>query len=624
MVKNSLLFLIIYTCFVSINFAQKKEYSFNYSEISSHPRLLLKKGEEANVINAISNSRQLKKVHEYVLVTAESLAILPTLEYQKNGKRLLHISRQALARLYFFSYRYRITKEEKYLKRAEKELIAICNFKDWNPEHFLDIGEMTMAVAIAYDWLFDDLEASTKILVRKAIVEKAFNPSFDPTHNWFLKSTSNWNSVCNTGLVFGALAIFDDEKETSIAIIERALKSLKLSLEVFGPDGNYPEGPCYWNYGATFQVMVSAALESALGSDNELSKSKGFMESSTFMQFSSGSSGDYFNYYDCRANQNAKTSMFWFAKKTNDDSLIFKELELIENDVYTQPITYREERVLPNVLVFAKDLDLSTVKTPKKQLFFGNGITPVTMVRTHWNDKKAKYFGIKGGSATDSHAHMDQGSFVYDIGKNRWAMDFGSQTYETLESKNVKLWDKKQDGERWDIFRYSNLNHNTLSINNQKHSVNGQSKIIETYNSKREKGAKLDLTDVLNLNNELKTAHRKGVIINNSYLKIEDFLETNSLPVSVRWNMATYANAEIIDKKTIKLTQNGKVLYLKFDSKNPFQLAIRPSENPEAYKSEFGFMYGSYNEKNPGTVMIGFDAIIPKNTKASFTVTFLD
>ena len=192
------------------------------------------------------------------------------------------------------------------------------------------------------------------------------------------------------------------------------------------------------------------------------------------------------------------------------------------------------------------------------------------------------------------------------------------------EFKNVKLWDKKQDGERWDIFRYSNLNHNTLSINNQKHNVNGQSKIIETYNSKKEKGAKLDLTDVLNLNNELKTAHRKGVIIDNSYLKIEDFLETNSLPVSVRWNMATYANAEIIDKKTIKLTQNGKVLYLKFDSKNPFQLAIRPSENPEAYKSEFGFMYGSYNEKNPGTVMIGFDAIIPKNTKASFTVTFLD
>ena len=219
---------------------------------------------------------------------------------------------------------------------------------------------------------------------------------------------------------------------------------------------------------------------------------------------------------------------------------------------------------------------------------------------------------------------MDQGSFVYDIGTNRWAMDFGSQDYYSLESKGVKLWDMTQNSQRWDIFRYTNLNHNTLSINNQKHNIKGRANIIENYNSKTEKGSKIDLTEVLNFNNELKSAHRKGVVVNDSYLKIEDVIETNSKAVNVRWNMVTPSSAEIIDKNTIKITQKVKTLFLKFDADSPFTLAIRKSENPSAYKSEFGFMYGDYNAKNPGTVMIGFDATIPANTKANFTVTFLE
>ena len=606
--------------------SQEKEIlkSYDYSQIAEHPRLLLNKGEEAKITKVINTNKELKKVHDYIITTAESLAILPPLIYKKNGSRLLHISRQALARLYFFSYTYRITGNDKYLKRAEKELIAICNFKDWGPIHFLDIGEMTTAVAIAYDWLFYDLKESTKKMIRKAIIEKAFKPSYEEKRNWFLTRHSNWNSVCNAGLVYGALAILEDEKEAAIPIIERALKSTKLPLAVFGPDGNYPEGPCYWNYGTTFQVMMTAALESALGSDKGLSKTEGFMESAYFMMFASGSSGDYFNYYDCRANQSAKTTLFWFAKAKKDPSIVYKELELIRDGVYTQPITYRENRVLPNALIFGKDLDFSMINEPKEHIFSGQGLTPVTIVRTNWNDDKAIYFGIKGGSASDGHSHMDQGSFVYDIGKNRWAMDFGSQNYGTLESKGVKLWDMSQNSQRWEIFRYTNLNHNTLSINNQKHNIKGRSKILETYNTKNEKGAKVDLTSVLNFNDELKSAYRKGVVVNDSHLEIEDVLETNSKAVDIRWNMVTKSSAEIIDKNTIKITQKGKSLLLKFEANSPFKLVIRPSENPHEYMSELGFKYGAYNAKNIGTVMIGFDAKIPPNTKANFKVTFIE
>lgn len=601
------------------------ERSYDYSRIRAHPRLLLTEGEEKALRSSIKRNPEFKKIDTYIHQVSDNLLSEEPLVFKKKGKRLLAVSRKALTRLYYLSYSYRMTGDAKYLKRAEKELNAVCGFESWNPTHFLDVGEMCMAVSIAYDWLYDDLKESTRKNVREAILKKAFEPSYIEDNAWFLDVHSNWNSVCNAGLVYGALAIMEDEEEQSAAIIERALKSNRLPLEAYAPDGNYPEGPGYWNYGTTFEVMLIAALESALGSDHGLSEAPGFLESAYYMLFAGGPSGDYFNYYDCGRRQTARSSMFWFARKLNDPSLIFQEVEMINSGRYTKAVSSDIERVLPNALVFGKELTLSEVKPPSRKMFTGHGITPVSLVRTHWKGTKGKYLGIKGGSASDGHSHMDQGTFVYDVGRLRWAMDFGLQSYITLESEGVDLWNLDQDAQRWEVFRYNNLNHNTLTVNNKRHNVKGRAEIIKTFENKHELGAKVDLTPVLNFNNELKTATRKATIVDESYLKIEDFIETNAEPADLRWNMVTPASAEIVDKNTIRLSQKGKTMFLKVNSDIPVKPAIRPSEKPAEYKCEFGdYKYGDYNQKNKGTVMVGFDVKIPANTAARFTVSLVE
>lgn len=623
--KKQCLFLFIFLSSLLLK-GQEKEHleSYDYySQISKHPRLLLKKNEEIKVIEAIKRNPQFKKIHNYIIKEANSFITLKPLTYKLRANRLLHISRKALTRLYYLSYSYRFTKDKKYLKKAEEELNAVCDFKDWFPNIFIDASEMCMAVAIAYDWLYDDLEEKTKEKARKAILEKAFKPSYNSKYNFFFERHGNWNSVCNASLVFGALAIFDEDSDAAIPVIERALKTTLLPLKVFAPDGNYPEGPQYWNYGATFQVMLSAALKSALGSDKGLSDSPGFTASANYMLFASGPSSKYFNYSDCGEKETAKSSMFWFAQKTNNPSLVFRELELIENGYYTKKSAGNIDRILPNTLIFGKQLDLKNLSKPSQNIYIGNGITPVAIVRTKWKGEDDMYFGIKGGKSSDAHSHMDQGSFVFDIGENRWAMDFGLQSYRTLLTKGVDLWNLKQDSQRWDVFRYNNLNHNTLTINNQRHNVKGKAEIIKSYKSSKKIGAKVDLTSVLNLNNELKSATRTATVIKNNYLKITDCVETNSKAVALRWNMVTKSTAKIIDEKTIKLHQNGKNLFLKFDANIPFKLTIRSSENPKELINEFNHKkYGDYNAKNPGTVMVGFDAKIPPKTKANFKITF--
>ena len=371
--------------------------------------------------------------------------------------------------------------------------------------------------------------------------------------------------------------------------------------------------------------MFFAALESALGSDLGLSKAPGFMASAYYMLYAVGPSGYYFNYYDGGRAVAPSSALFWFAEKEQDPALIYQEIPLIKKGGYTKKINSDEHRFLPNALVFGKNLTLSEIKPPSGNTYTGHGMTPISIVRTNWKDGQGKYLGIKGGRAGDPHGHMDQGTFVYDVGKLRWAMDFGLQSYITLESKGVDLWNMSQNSQRWDIFRYNNLNHNTLTINNQRHNVEGKSEIIETYDNGKELGAMVNLAPALNLNDELKRATRKAVIVEESFLKIEDFIETNAESVDLRWNMVTPASAEIIGENTIKLSQQGKDMFLTFDSDLPIRLAIRPSENPKEYKCEFGdYKYGDYNQQNKGTVMVGFDATVPANTRIKYTVKLIE
>lgn len=625
---HTMKFLLI-TCLLTCSFLgyaqDKTNLSYDYDKIVDHPRLLLKQGEEEAIRVSLQRNPEFQRIDAYIRQVCDELLGEPTLVFKKQGKRLLAISREALTRMYYLSYSYRMTGDARYLRRAEEELKAVCTFESWNPSHFLDVGEMSMGVAIAYDWLYEGLQEDTRKQVRQAIVEKAFKPSYVSGDNSFLTRHNNWNPVCNGGLVYAALAIFEDEREQATAIIERALESTKLPLETYAPDGNYPEGPGYWNYGTTFQVMFFEALESALGSDLGLSEAPGFKSSAYYMLYAVGPSGYYFNYYDGGRAVAPSSALFWFAEKEQDPALIYQEISLIRKGGYTKKINSDEHRFLPNALVFGKNLTLSEIKPPRGNTYTGHGMTPISIVRTNWKDGQGKYLGIKGGRAGDPHGHMDQGTFVYDVGKLRWAMDFGLQSYITLESEGVDLWNMGQNSQRWDIFRYNNLNHNTLSINNQRHNVDGKSEIIETYDTGRELGAMVDLTPALNLNDELKRATRKAVIVKESFLKIEDFIETNAESVDLRWNMVTPASAEIIDENTIRLSQQEKDMILTVDSEVPFKLTIRPSENPREYKSEFGnYKYGDYNQQNKGTVMVGFDVNIPANESATFTVTLME
>lgn len=585
--KAALLVVFCMTLFVPVC-AQ----GIHFDSYPSHPRLLVKQGEEQKIKSGLAHNPEILRLHEYLLRQCDAFAMKPMLTYKKEGKRLLAVSREALRLIFYLSYAYRMTGEEKYLLRAEQEMIAVCSFDDWNPSHFLDTGEMTMAVALGYDWLFDKLSTDTRKLVKEAILNKGFAPSRDKRYNWFLSASNNWNQVCNAGLVYGALAVLEDHPGEAREIIERALSTVGLTLKGYAPDGAYPEGYNYWGYGTTFQVLMNAALESALGSDGGLSEAEGFLASARFMQFMTGTTGKCFNFSDSRESVFALPAMYWFADKLQDPSLLWNEKDILSRAELS--FSDEENRFLPLIPIYGSQYKMKELMPPATKLWVGNGQTPVVLIRTGWQDGEGFYLGIKGGTASTSHAHMDAGSFVFDALGVRWVQDLGMQEYYSLEKENVDLWNSSQEGQRWDVFRYNNLAHSTLTVNGKYHRVKGFVPVTNIYSDDHKLGASLEMTELFG--GDLKSAVREVALINEKYLSVTDRVQADDQPASVRWTIVTGAVPRVLDSHMVELKKDGKCMQLIVDS--PSATAVSILDNVSK---------NSYDAPNEGTYRVVLD-----------------
>lgn len=137
-----------------------------------HPRLILKEHDLAALKENLETDELLQKCRDDVLNEADGYLTRPGLTYRKIGPRLLRVSRECLSRMYTLGFAWRLTGRQAYADKAVENLLAVCRFKDWNPSHFLDTAEMSHAVAIGYDWLYDYLDADTRKTVRTALIEK--------------------------------------------------------------------------------------------------------------------------------------------------------------------------------------------------------------------------------------------------------------------------------------------------------------------------------------------------------------------------------------------------------------------------------------------------------------------
>jgi hypothetical protein len=184
------------------------------------------------------------------------------------------------------------------------------------------------------------------------------------------------------------------------------------------------------------------------------------------------------------------------------------------------------------------------------------------------------------------------------------------QDYESLESKGIQLFGRTQDAQRWTVFRYTNLVHNTLAINNQHQKVTGYAAIISSGASPSFMNAVTDLTEIYK--DQIAKANRGIAIVNKSYVVVRDEIETLDSSTTIRWTMLTPATVKIAGVNKAELNQKDKKLLLLVEGPSNIVMKTWSTDPPK-----------SYDAPNPGTAMVGFEITVPPHTKTEWSVKLI-
>jgi hypothetical protein len=497
----------------------------------THPRLLLLNAELPRVKRNIKDDPPVRSWYERLQEEAQKMLAEPPVKHRL-APDLLAESRAALRRISTLAGLYRLDGDRRKAARARAEMLAAASLPDWNPPHFLDTAEMTNALGIGYDWLFDYLSPEDRTTIRKAIVEKGLQPGlkdYAQGTRWTVRE-NNWNQVCNGGLTVGALAIADEESELAHQIIDRARESIMASRRAFAPDGGGAEGPGYWNYATRYEVFFLAALETALGTDLGFKqRTEGLPDTGLFRIYSIGPLKLQFNYSDARESIGSASQMFWFAVEFERPLYAQHEIRLVEDkpDIF-HLLWYRS----PTKAAHEVDLPLDT-------LFRG---VNVAFFRSAWRDPQAVYVGFKGGNSKSSHSQLDLGTFVLDAMGYRWAVDLGPDSYELPGYFDFSK-------QRWSYYRNRTEGHNTLTIDGENQDPAGKAPIVAFSSTPPRAFAVTDLSDPYK--GQVTHASRGVALIDRRQVLVQDELQAPR-PVEIVWNFHTRAQIALQgDKATL-------------------------------------------------------------------------
>ncbi len=513
-----------------------------------HPRLLAHQEDFERIRQLATSDPLVQKWIAAMKQQADKMLEDPVTTYSKpDGRRLLSESRAVETRALTLGMLYRIEPDEKYLQRIWADMEAAAAFPDWNPSHFLDVGEMTFAFAIAYDWLYDQWTPQQRRVIREAIIKHGLEPGLEcyQTGFWWTKTTSNWNQVCNGGMINGALAIADENPELASQIISSALASLPTAMAYYAPDGGYEEGPGYWSYGTRFNVYALAALDSALGHDFDLSQSPGYDQTAAFPIELTGPSNKSFNFADAGEGSAISPPQLYFAKRFKQPAFARAALDVCGGGAF-------------ELLWYDPDLLKQTGADTQLPLDVHYQRVGVLAMRSAWDDPDAMFVAAKGGENGKSHGHLDLGTFVLDADGQRWFIDLGADDY------NIPgYFDGKPGGLRWTYYRCRTEGHNTLVIGppvNEEQAVHCQAD-VKLDSQPQQAMAQIDLSKAYaeagNVQRTI-TLHRPDNA--QPTLEVQDHIVTQS-PQTVWWFAHTRAAIELSDDgRTATLTQGDKTL----------------------------------------------------------------
>lgn len=585
--------------YLSFDRYSASEYKQLYDEsgiAGVHPRILANQSDFDRAAQLYNTDKYMKDWIDAQI--AEASALLdeaPCDYYIPDGLRLLETSRTVLKRMLTLGFVYRITGDKKYAERAWTEMEHVGKYVDWNPKHFLDVGEMTAACAIGYDWCYDALTEEQRAYIEDKIVKFGFNAGASfyaggPTGTDFTTARMNWNVVCNGGLMMGAMAIADAQPDKAFSQLSVGMRSLEYMMPEFIPSGAWEEGAGYWEYTMQYMAYLISSLKNTFGSDFHLSEYQGMSNTGRFYIYSILNTSVN-NYHDASENLDMPDTMFYLANLFDDQGLTEAAMKVRIRKAGGGSVSGSAL----DCLWYTPFDENAEVDLPLDAYFQH---TESASMRASWDDAQSMAAAFHGGNVTANHGHIDAGTYVLDMFGKRWAIDLGPEDYNAGDYFGA---------ERNTYYRVRTEGHNLYVIDPDESAgqeLDAFCPIVTTQSKERGAFQVMDLTSAYR--NKADSASRGFMLTDDRRTFIvQDEIELKGTS-DIYFFVHTRADVNIIDNKTAELTMNGDSMQVKIDSNVDGELTVEdavpmstspnPTQNANAGVKKLQFkVHGSGN-----------------------------
>ena len=170
--------------------------TFNYSLLTKagHPRLLCDAQGFAELKTKVTSGRfqykTLYKLHSEVIARAKKIV---------ESDRTFNSPWKSASDHYIIvdnllscAYAYKMTNQATYLAKVRRDMDKVSKLPNWDPSG-LAIGEISMAMGLAYDWLYYDLTLAERQQARKAMLANGIKMMYNNNNN--IKIVGNWNQI---------------------------------------------------------------------------------------------------------------------------------------------------------------------------------------------------------------------------------------------------------------------------------------------------------------------------------------------------------------------------------------------------------------------------------------------
>lgn len=566
---------------------------------NSHPRLFI------NDSMGVSQLRERVQYEPYktwaskiIYAAEENISEIDDdpIEYEiPDGVRLLSVSERTMRCVSNIAFAYLLTGDTKYSDEVADILMTVCNFPDWNEKHFLDVGKMAAAVALGYDWCYDRFTEDEKTTIKTALVEFALKPVMKDyneeersrTYYWSSKSTgaypNNWIAVCVGGTSMAALAIGDEDLgdfTDAGKVVTEGMDRLKDLLDSYLPDGGFLDGYSYWRFAMEYIGNFVGCMNSALGTDYNISKAPGLSVTFEWVQQLTGPDGP-FNFDTCG-------NAFMDSPEFTLFGYLTGKMAYVDFRITEQLGVRSMAPHFKDIIWYDSSISHTDVELPYEYISRGATNVYVTKGGNSKNDAwAAMYVGYRK-KAVGAMQDFD-GTFVLDMLGNRWAIDYGGegQTYHNTGYSFCDYYICRAEG------------HNTIILtegDDHDHDPYACGKLIRKDSNDLSAYAVYDFTD--QLDDKGASLWHRGMKMDRISQKVtvQDRIEIADGDSMFYWFMHTRATIEISDDgKVATLTQGGKQIQARLitdDETLVFtEMAADPlpgSPNPEIQESREG------------------------------------